>query len=97
MVWQPSRNLFPSLFMPRIFTGMRVKTRELRRRLSESVEGIVGLSCINATIESTESTRRFPLAATLFTSYNAPAHVASIQRLTTNGQAAENQNRFQGV
>jgi len=55
------------------------------------------VSCINATIESTESTRRFPLAATLFTSYNASSHPASIQRLTPNGQADANQNRFQGV
>jgi len=48
-----------------------VKTRELRLRLSASAEGIVSLSCINPTPESTESNPRFPLAATLAGSYNA--------------------------
>ncbi|MGH9866422.1 MAG: hypothetical protein ACRD4H_13510, partial [Candidatus Acidiferrales bacterium] len=52
---------------------MRVNMRELRRRLSGSAEGIMPLSCINPAVESTESAPRFPLAATLSASYNAPS------------------------
>ena len=41
MVWLFSRNLRPWSFLPFARTGMRVKTRELRRSLLVCVSGIV--------------------------------------------------------
>src|SRR5487761_95939 len=97
MVSHASRNLLPSLFTPRIFTGMRVNTRELRLRLSVSAEDIVWLSCINPAGESTESKLRFPLAATLPDSYNALSCRALGAFFATHSPYGCGQNAFSGA